>query len=79
VYVAGAIEDPGFDDAQKQRLEEALTAAHVDHRVETYNARHGWVPSDTPVHDPVAAERHWQTLFDLFAGTLRPRPPAAPA
>jgi carboxymethylenebutenolidase len=72
VYVAGAIEDRGFDDAQKQRLEEALTAAHVDHRVETYNARHGWVPSDTPAHDPAAAERHWQTLFDLFAGTLRP-------
>jgi carboxymethylenebutenolidase len=71
VYVAGAIEDSGFDDAQKQRLEEALTAAHVDHRVETYNARHGWVPSDTPAHDPAAAERHWQTLFDLFAGTLR--------
>jgi carboxymethylenebutenolidase len=71
VYVAGAIEDAGFDDAQKQRLEEALTAAHVDHRVETYNARHGWVPSDTPVHDPAAAERHWQTLFELFGGTLR--------
>src|SRR3954454_4386496 len=48
VYVAGAIEDPGFDDAQKQRLDDALTAARVDHVVETYNARHGWVPSDTP-------------------------------
>jgi carboxymethylenebutenolidase len=71
VYVAGAIEDAGFDDAQKRRLEEALTAADVDHRVETYNARHGWVPSDTPAHDPAAAERHWQTLFELFGATLR--------
>ena len=71
VYVAGAIEDRGFDDAQKQRLEEALTAARVDHRVETYPARHGWVPSDTPAHDEAAAERHWQTLFELFDGTLR--------
>lgn len=70
VYVAGAIEDPGFDEAQKQRLEEALTAAHVDHKIETYNARHGWVPSDTPVHDPRAAERHWETLFDLLDHTL---------
>jgi dienelactone hydrolase len=61
-----AIEDPGFDDAQKQRLDEALTAAGVDRRVETYDARHGWVPSDTPVHDPAAAERHWQTLFELL-------------
>jgi carboxymethylenebutenolidase len=72
VYVAGAIEDPGFDDAQKQRLDDALTAAHVDHVIETYNARHGWVPSDTPVHDREAAERHWQTLFDLLDKTLEP-------
>ena len=70
VYVAGAIEDRGFDDAQKERLERAFTDAGVDHVIETYPARHGWVPSDTPVHDPVAAERHWETLFDLFAGTL---------
>ncbi|HEY2376360.1 MAG TPA: dienelactone hydrolase family protein [Gemmatimonadaceae bacterium] len=70
VYVAGAIEDPGFDDAQKQRLEDALTVAHVDHTVETYDARHGWVPSDTPVHDEAATERHWQTLLALFQQTL---------
>lgn len=69
VYVAGAIEDPGFDDAQKQRLENALTAANVVHVVETYNARHGWVPSDTPVHDVAATERHWQTLFALLKST----------
>jgi carboxymethylenebutenolidase len=70
VYVAGAIEDPSFDDAQKQRLDDALTAAGVDHRVETYNARHGWVPSDTPTHDPAATERHWETLLALFGDTL---------
>jgi carboxymethylenebutenolidase len=70
VYVGGAIEDSGFDDAQKERLEKALTDAGVDHVIETYNARHGWVPSDTPVHDPVAAEKHWRTLFELLDGTL---------
>jgi carboxymethylenebutenolidase len=75
VYVAGAIEDAGFDDAQKQRLDDALTAAGVDHTVETYNARHGWVPADTPVHDVVEAEHHWETLLALFAQTLRPTPP----
>jgi carboxymethylenebutenolidase len=47
-----------------------LTAAGVDHRVETYNAKHGWVPSDTPVHDLAEAERHWRTLFALFDETL---------
>lgn len=71
VYVAGAIEDKGFDDAQKQRLEDALTAAGVQHTVETYNARHGWVPSDTPVHDPAETEHHWRTLLALFGQTLR--------
>jgi carboxymethylenebutenolidase len=70
VYVAGAIEDKGFDDAAKERLIAALAAAGVDHRVETYPARHGWVPSDTPVHDPVQAERHWSTLLELFGSTL---------
>jgi carboxymethylenebutenolidase len=70
VYVAGAIEDRTFDDAQKARLDEALTVAGVGHTVETYNARHGWVPSDTPVHDPVEAEHHWRTLLELFARTL---------
>lgn len=70
VYIAGAIEDAGFDDAQKDRLGRALTEAGVDHTIETYNARHGWVPSDTPVHDAVEAEHHWQTLLNLFGGTI---------
>jgi len=72
VYVAGADQDPNFPDDMKQRLEDALTAAGVDHRVETYaGMRHGWVPSDTPVHSPEGAERHFQALLDLYASTLR--------
>jgi carboxymethylenebutenolidase len=70
VYVGGAIEDQGFDDAQKTRLDEALTEAGIYHKVETYNAHHGWVPSDTPAHDVVETERHWRTLLDLFGKTL---------
>lgn len=72
VYVAGAIEDASFTDEMKRQLDEALTAAGVEHTVETYaGARHGWVPSDLPVHNPAAAERHWQALFALFDATLR--------
>jgi len=41
IYVAGAIEGQSFPDEMKQRLERALSAAHVDHRLETYPARHG--------------------------------------
>lgn len=70
VYVAGAIEDQSFPDDMKARLEQALTDAGVDHTVETYPAKHGWVLRDTPVHDPVAAERHWQTLVALFGAVL---------
>jgi carboxymethylenebutenolidase len=70
VYVAGAIEDASFPDEMKAVLEEALTAAGVDHTIETYQARHGWVFRDTPVYDAAAAERHWQTLLALFEATL---------
>jgi carboxymethylenebutenolidase len=61
VYIAGAIEDQSFP----------LTAGGVDHKIETYQARHGWVLRDTPVYDAAACERHWQTLLSLFAATLR--------
>lgn len=72
VYVAGAVEDPTFDDAQKERLRAALTAAKVDHEIETYaGARHGWVPPDSAVHHPEAAERHWRTLFKLLEAKLK--------
>ena len=66
LYVGRAKEDRGFDEEQLLRLERALTEAGVRHTMETYDARHGWVPADTPVHDPLEAERHWQTLFELF-------------
>jgi carboxymethylenebutenolidase len=71
VYVAGAIEDSSFPDDMKARLEAALTQAGVDHRIETYAAKHGWVFRDTPVYDAAAAERHWQSLTALLDGTLK--------
>jgi carboxymethylenebutenolidase len=70
LYIGRASEDPYFPDDMKDRLEAALRDAGVAYTLETYPARHGWVPSDTPVHDAAAAERHWETLFAL----LRPEP-----
>ena len=70
VYVAGAIEDQSFPDDMKTRLEEALTKAGVDHKVETYPAKHGWVFRDTPVYDAAQAEHHWQTLVSLMDAVL---------
>jgi carboxymethylenebutenolidase len=66
VYIGRASEDASFPDAMKDRLEAALGEAGVRYTLETYPARHGWVPSDTPVHDAAAAERHWETLFALL-------------
>jgi len=71
IYVAGAIEDQSFPDDMKERLERALTEAGIDHTIETYQAKHGWVFRDTPVYDAAAAERHWRSLGALFAATLK--------
>jgi carboxymethylenebutenolidase len=81
VYVAGAIEDQSFPDDMKTRLEEALSDAGVDHLIETYPAKHGWVFRDTPVYDAAASERHWQSMLALFNETLKQQAPAprAPA
>lgn len=71
VYVAGATDDQSFPDEMKQRLEEALTNAGVDHLVETYPAKHGWVFRDTRVYDAVESEHHWQSMIKLFDETLK--------
>ncbi len=71
VYVGGATDDESFDDEQKVRLEQALSAAGVAHTIETYPAKHGWVFRDIPVYDAAAAERHWESLLGLYAETLR--------
>lgn len=71
VYVAGAIEDQSFPDTMKARLEEALSQAGVDHKVETFPAKHGWVFRDTPVYDAAESEHHLRTLLALFEDTLK--------
>ena len=71
VYVAGAIEDPSFPDDMKARLEDALTKAGVDHQIETYPAKHGFVFRDTPVYDAAASESHYETLRALLDAKLK--------
>lgn len=71
VYVGGAMDDQTFTDEARRTVDEVLTAAGVDHRVDVYPAKHGWVPNDTPVHDPIQTERHWETLLTLLARKLR--------
>lgn len=71
VYVAAARDDTSFPDDMKARFDQALTAAGVDHVIETYPARHGFVLRDTPAFDPAAHERHWQTFTKLLKETVR--------
>lgn len=76
VYVAGAIEDGTFTDDAKKTLEAALTAAHVDHTVETYPARHGFAVFDNPTYDATQSDRHFAALEKLFAPLASAKRPA---
>jgi carboxymethylenebutenolidase len=72
LLIAGADEDRGFDAAQCERLTGALRGAGVEAEVSIWKGlKHGWVPTDMPVHDPAGAERHWQALLKLFGETLK--------
>ncbi len=71
VFVGGAQNDGSFNDDARNTFEKALADAHVDHKVELFHAGHGWVPSDTPVHDKAQCDKHYQTLFALLDGVLK--------
>jgi carboxymethylenebutenolidase len=72
ILVAGADEDRSFDTEQCERLAAAFKAAALDAEVSIWTgAKHGWVPTDMPVHDAAGAERHWKALIDLFDETLK--------
>ena len=71
VYVAGADQDDSYPPEMAALLEQALSDAGVDHRCEIYpGALHGWTMKDFPIYNLAAAERHWEELLALFAGTL---------
>ncbi len=67
VLVAGAADDPSFPDASVKELDAKLKSEHT---VEIWPYKHGWVPSDTPVHDAAGAARHDTALASLFAAAL---------
>jgi carboxymethylenebutenolidase len=70
-YVGVAQIDPSFPPEQRQRLEEALTAAGVDYKLEIYdNAKHGFAVNGHVAFDEPSAERHWTQLVRLFRESL---------
>jgi carboxymethylenebutenolidase len=70
VYVAGAIEDQSFPDAQKALLEKSLSEAGVVHTIETYQAHHGFAVPDNASYDQAAADRHWKATEQFFGTAL---------
>lgn len=71
VYVAGAEDDGSFTPEQAETLEKALTAANVEHTIETYPAAHGFAVSDhAAVYDADAAQRHWDAMERFFGAKL---------
>ncbi|NKF22096.1 dienelactone hydrolase family protein [Solimonas marina] len=71
LYIGGAKDDASFTDDMKAALDVKFREAGLDYVIETYDAQHGWVYRDFPVHDAAATERHWQTLTALFGDVLK--------
>lgn len=72
LYFGCADNDSSCTPEQRKTLGETLTQAGVDHRIELYEgALHGFAISDFPVYDEVAAQRHWERVFELFDSALR--------
>ncbi|SDE33284.1 carboxymethylenebutenolidase [Mycolicibacterium neoaurum] len=70
VYVGGAQDDASFTEQDAQTLEQALTAAGVEHTIEFYSAAHGFAVPDNAPYDAAAAERHWEAMGAVFGRAL---------
>jgi carboxymethylenebutenolidase len=71
VYVAGAENDASFTPEAAERLDKALTAAGVEHTIETYPAAHGFAVADhSGVYNPAAAHRHWDAMQSFYSTHL---------
>ncbi len=73
-YFACAEIDKWAPPADILKLQSALEAGGVPHRIEWYPAvEHGFVfPLRAGAYDRTAAERHWERVFSLFARRLAP-------
>jgi carboxymethylenebutenolidase len=70
IYVGGAENDASFTADHAEQLEKALTAAGVEHTIETYPAGHGFAVPDNAPYDDGAADRHWAAMREFFGAHL---------
>jgi carboxymethylenebutenolidase len=61
-----ARDDDAKQPAAKTELRAAADAAKVSAEIEVYPADHGWCVPDSPVYDPVQADRAWGRLLALY-------------
>jgi carboxymethylenebutenolidase len=72
LYIGFAEHDPSVPPTVVPALDKALKAAGTRYRMETYqHAHHGFCFANRPDYDPVAAERCWDALFDLWDRNLK--------
>lgn len=72
MYVGFAEHDPAVPPGVAPALDQALSAAGTRYRIETYeNAHHGFCFANRPDYDAAAAERCWDTLFELWDRNLK--------
>ena len=72
LYIGFAGHDPSVPPTVAPALDHALKAAGTRYRMETYeHAHHGFCFANRPDYDPDAAERCWDTLFDLWDRNLK--------
>jgi carboxymethylenebutenolidase len=70
VYVGAAKDDASFTTEHGATLDEALTAAGVEHTIEFYSAAHGFAVPDNEPYDQAAAQRHWDAMERVFGAKL---------
>jgi carboxymethylenebutenolidase len=72
IYVAHADQDPSMPAEQIEQFNKAVESSGLKSCCELYaRAKHGFTMADLPVYSPEALQRHWSSLFELFARTLR--------
>ena len=64
--IAVARNDDAKAPADKETFRAAALAASRPAEIEVYPADHGWTVPDSPVYDPVQADRAWVRMLDLF-------------
>lgn len=71
VLIAVAENDDAKEPTTKEVLRKAFQKAKRPAEIEVYaGTKHGWCPTDSPVYDPVQAEKAWGRLLVLFKYSL---------